>query len=129
MDFGDGNSSQELNPTHRYEPSDSSITYAITLNSGESFCSSSKVVDVTSVSTFVPNFISPNGDGKNDAFEITADDAINLHVYNRWGKKVYESDNYQNSWQPKDIPSGVYFYEILFSDKNTRCNGWVQVMY
>ncbi|MCG8308980.1 MAG: gliding motility-associated C-terminal domain-containing protein [Cytophagales bacterium] len=128
-DFGDGNSSDELDPTHRFEDSDSLKTYTITLKAGASFCTSSKSMEVTSVSTFVPNFISPNGDGKNDAFEITADDEIELYVYNRWGKKVYHAENYQNNWQPKNLASGVYFYEILFKDKNTRCNGWVQVMY
>ena len=127
-DFGDGTISEDFEPQHRYEPSDSLKYYLVTLTSGESFCSNSKTIQVTSVTTFVPNFISPNGDGKNDAFEITANDAIDLHIYNRWGKEVYNAENYQNTWQAGDLAAGVYFYEIIFSDKNTRCNGWVQVM-
>lgn len=126
-DFGDGNTSEEADPTHKYTSSDSLRTFMLTLVAGESFCSHSKSEEVTSVATFVPNFVSPNDDGKNDAFEITADDAIELHIYNRWGKEIYYAENYQNNWQPKDIASGVYFYEIIFDDKNTRCNGWVQV--
>ena len=128
-DFGDGNTSAEQNPEHKYAYSDSLEYFNLTLNAGESFCSSSKSQQVSTVSTFVPNFISPNDDGKNDAFEITANDEIELRVFNRWGKEVYMAENYQNNWTPKDLPPGVYFYEIIFSDKNTRCNGWVQVSY
>jgi gliding motility-associated-like protein len=127
-DFGDGNSSDEFEPSHKYESSDSLKTYTILLNAGESFCSESKTFPVTTTSTFIPNFISPNGDGKNDVFEITADDKIELYVYNRWGKEVYEAENYQNDWQPTELATGVYFYEVIFKDKNTRCNGWIQVL-
>ena len=126
-EFGDGNTSDETDPSHKYTFSDSLQIYNVTLKAGESFCSKSKNQDVTSVATFVPNFVSPNGDEKNDAFEIIADDEIQLYVFNRWGGEVYKSENYQNNWQPKDLSAGVYFYEIIFSDKNTRCNGWVQV--
>lgn len=67
------------------------------------------------------NVFSPNGDGKNDQFEI-----INLEeypnasikIYNRWGELVYQSDNYQNDWNGKhyknhkDVPEGVYFWIV-----------------
>ncbi len=127
-DFGDGNFSEELEPIHQYEPSDSLLSFKISLTAGESFCSDTKIVNNTSVTTFVPNVISPNGDGKNDAFEITATDDIELYIYNRWGKEVYQSVNYQNNWQGGDLASGVYFYQLIFNDKNTRCNGWVEVL-
>ncbi|MCK5700944.1 MAG: gliding motility-associated C-terminal domain-containing protein, partial [Cyclobacteriaceae bacterium] len=113
---------------HQYESSDSTVTYNIKLKAGESFCSNTLNVHATSVKTFVPNFFSPNGDGKNDVFEITADDEIELHIYNRWGKEVFKSENYQNNWQAGNLASAVYFYEIILSDKITTCNGWVQVM-
>jgi hypothetical protein len=57
------------------------------------------------------------------------DGPIDLNIYNRWGRPVYQADDYQNDWGPKDLASGVYYYEIIFSDKNTRCNGWLQVMH
>ena len=128
-DFGDGNASSEFEPVHQYASTDSVNNFEIALTAGESFCSNSVSQHVTSVKPFVPNFFSPNGDGKNEAFEITVDDEIELHIYNRSGKKVYASDNYQNNWQAGDLASGVYYYQIIFNDKNTRCNGWVQVMY
>ncbi len=127
-DFGDGNVSEDAEPTHQYEPSDSIRTFLVALTAGESFCSAEKSMWITSATTFVPNFVSPNADGKNDVFEITADGEVELHIYNRYGKEVFNMYNYQNNWGGENLPSGIYFYEILFSDKNTRCNGWVHVL-
>ncbi len=63
----------------------------------------------------IPNIITPNGDGHNDNFEI--DGLLDLSdskliIYNRWGKKVYESNNYQNDWNGDNLTDGVYFYVL-----------------
>ncbi|MEX2597541.1 MAG: gliding motility-associated C-terminal domain-containing protein, partial [Salibacteraceae bacterium] len=66
----------------------------------------------------IPNVITPNGDGINDAFYIESinnfDDA-RLTVYNRWGQKIFESKPYRNQWVPMNVSSGVYYY-ILTSN-------------
>ncbi len=63
---------------------------------------------------FFPNFISPNNGDEDNQFFIL--DSILLgsefSVYNRWGKKVYQSLQYQNDWDGEDLPSGIYFYTI-----------------
>jgi gliding motility-associated-like protein len=128
-DFGDGTNSEEVDTQHQYQASDSVKTYQVQLSSGESFCSENKIASITTVTPFVPNFISPNGDGKNDVFEIRADGQIELNIYNRWGRPVYMDKDYRNTWGSPEIASGVYFYELIFSDKNTRCNGWIHVMH
>lgn len=67
----------------------------------------------------VPNVFSPNGDGSNDFFHILyMEDYPNSRVvvYNRWGTKVYESNNYQNDWNAKDVADGTYYYIITPSD-------------
>ncbi len=128
-DFGDGNASEEKDTEHQYVEHDSLKIYQVTLTSGESFCTQSKTVPVSSVTPFIPNFISPNNDGMNDVFEIRTDGPVELNVYNRWGKAVYRNELYQNTWGGDDLASGVYYYEVIFSDKNTRCNGWLQVMH
>ena len=51
---------------------------------------------------FIPNVFTPDGDGKNDYFEIMGDDnpcaPVNkLTIFNRWGKKVYEAEGSQLS--------------------------------
>jgi len=128
-EFGDGVTSEEFEVQHQYEASDSLKTYHVKLTSGESFCSENQITPITTVTPFVPNFISPNGDGKNDVFEIRADGQVELNIYNRWGKPIYENKDYRNTWGSNNIASGVYFYELIFSDKNTRCNGWIHVMH
>jgi len=60
-----------------------------------------------------PNIITPNGDSKNDTFEIEGIleyPGSTLIVYNRWGKVVYESNDYRNSWNGADLPEGVYYF-------------------
>lgn len=128
-DFGDGSTSETMDTEYRYEGSDSLKVYQVTLTSGESFCTQSKTVPVSTVTPFIPNFISPNNDGMNDVFEIRTDGPVELNVYNRWGKPVYQNEEYRNTWGGENLASGVYYYEIVFNDKNTRCNGWLQVMY
>ena len=66
----------------------------------------------------IPNVVTPNGDGLNDAFYIG--NVINfpdarLTVYNRWGTKVYDSKPYLNEWVPIEMSAGVYYY-ILTSE-------------
>ena len=43
-----------------------------------------------------------------------------LYVYNRWGIKVYQSDNYQNDWDGEKHSAGTYFYVLYVSDGTVR---------
>ncbi|HLP49245.1 MAG TPA: gliding motility-associated C-terminal domain-containing protein, partial [Chitinophagales bacterium] len=49
---------------------------------------------------FIPNSFSPNGDGNNDVFQIygVGIKTIELKIFNRWGEKVYESNNQFEGW-------------------------------
>jgi gliding motility-associated-like protein len=69
----------------------------------------------------IPNVISPNGDSFNETFFIINMDKhpnSRLEVYNRWGKMVYENDNYQNQWNGDDYSGGTYYYILTPSDPN-----------
>lgn len=60
----------------------------------------------------IPNVFSPNGDGVNDLFTIQnllLYDFRQVTIYNRWGKVVYLSNQYNNDWDGKNVPDGVYF--------------------
>ncbi len=68
-----------------------------------------------------PNVFTPNNDNENDIFKIqNLEDYEQSHIviYNRWGKIVYENDNYQNDWNGthyksgNDIAPGVYFFIV-----------------
>ena len=64
----------------------------------------------------IPNVITPNGDGYNEAFVVDGLENFPnsiLKIYNRWGKKVYESNNYTNDWDGENVTDGVYFYNLI----------------
>ncbi len=83
----------------------------------------------------VPNFISPNGDGYNDALDLTeimAGDVCGLTVINRWGSEVFSTENYQQNWEGidnggSDLPDGAYVI-ILDCDNNVRYRGTVSIV-
>jgi gliding motility-associated-like protein len=62
---------------------------------------------------FIPNVFTPNGDGFNDSFKIlNKTPNTKILISNRWGVKVFESEDYNNDWQGENLPEGVYFYSI-----------------
>ena len=77
-------------------------------------------VDYTNCPVYtLPNVFTPNGDGKNDLlrpFPYTSVDHINLTLFDRWGKKVFETNDPDINWDGKDLTTGqpcsdgVYFY-------------------
>lgn len=66
------------------------------------------------IELYVPEFVSPNGDGVNDVFDLNTDpnDRVELRVYSRWGNLVYKSDDYQNDYSPTNLSDGVYAFWI-----------------
>ena len=91
-------------------------------------CSDTASVLIKAIDAFnIPNGFSPNGDGKNDTWNIkglTADD-IEISIYNRWGGLVYESYYaYDNPWDGvsqsgKKLPIATYYYVITSGSDNT----------
>jgi len=73
----------------------------------------------------IPNVITPNDDGKNDTFTIAVPNS-QIEIYNRWGKRLFVSDNYADDWG-KDISNGTYYY-LLTLPNGVQCKGWIQVL-
>ncbi len=69
---------------------------------------------------FIPNVITPNGDGLNEKFVIenTHFGWWSIDIYNRWGKSVYHSTDYRNTWNGGNLSAGVYYYDL-----HHRCPG------
>lgn len=65
----------------------------------------------------VPNVFTPNADGHNDYWAIKhLPPATSVAIYNRWGQRVYFSENYANDWGGEGLPSGTYIAELVFRD-------------
>lgn len=93
-------------------------------------CSFSETSSINLPQIKIPNVITPNHDGKNDAFVIEGLEyggTWSLLVVNRWGKEVFMVDDYRNNWDAPIEAPGTYFYEIEAPD-GTKCKGWLQVV-
>jgi gliding motility-associated-like protein len=74
----------------------------------------------------IPTLITPNMDGKNDFFVIKGIDTFRktrLSIFNRWGARVYMTDNYANNWDGRDdkgnlLPEDTYYY--ILQPENTK---------
>ena len=76
-------------------------------------------VTVIEQDVFVPSAFSPNGDGVNDIFHVTARKLITLQefkIMNRWGQQIFETRDISKGWdgnfKGKMQDPGVYYYMI-----------------
>ena len=84
----------------------------------------------------LPNIITPNNDNLNDYlfthFAVVYSD-VSLTILNRWGTKVYETNNYDNSWNGVDkngnpLKNGTYYYILTYNNGDSFLNGTVQIL-
>lgn len=80
---------------------------------------------------WVPEAITPNGDGVNDYLEVKGIENSENHVqiFNRWGQLVYEQSNYQNDWDGYSsdgvmLEDETYFY-IIKVNNDRIFNGYI----
>ncbi len=87
----------------------------------------------------VHNGISPNNDNQNEIFLILNIDLLpdtqnnKVTIYNRWGSKVFEVSNYNNTTNVfrglndsgNELPSGTYFYKIEFESGRKSETGYL----
>ncbi len=79
--------------------------YYIATSTSDSGCVANDRVNITVVPKyiiFIPNVFTPNGDGANDFFEVFGNKEawkqFEVQVFNRWGEKVYESNDMNFKW-------------------------------
>ncbi len=93
------------------------------------------VVPDTTMPVTLYDAFSPNGDGKNEVWNIgninEFPDCV-VKIYNTWGKLVFTSDGYPEPWDGKnngkDLPAGTYFYIINLGGENETYTGSVNIV-
>jgi gliding motility-associated-like protein len=128
-DFGNGSYSQLENPASFYSQNG---TYTVTLKVGDQYqCTSSYTAEVkiytivSEIAKLIPNFISPNNDGKNDYWRLDFIQVFfpkaEIEIFNRWGVKLFRSEGYSNAWDGSykgdPLPVGAYLFTIKLNDR------------
>ena len=119
-------------------------TYILTITNANGCIGSDDVtVSVTggrSIAVSPANAFTPNSDGINDRWIITTDNTViagsgHVIVMSRDGKRVYESNSYQNDWQGtykgNALPDGTYYFVVeykLTNGETTRLKGNVTIL-
>jgi gliding motility-associated-like protein len=136
FDFGDGTTSDLNAVEHLYTESG---LYNVKLIAVREFCVTESVQPMTFGPLKFPNVITPAlEDDKNDTFTIQFGDEpgpspadfgfkTRVAIYDRWGRLVYENDDYRSDWSGSDLSTGVYYYEVTVQDHAT-CKGWVHLV-
>ncbi len=76
---------------------------------------------------YVPDGITPNGDGVNDELIIEGIENYEtneLLIFDRWGNLVFQASPYKNSWDgnynSEGLPEGAYYYVLKTDVTNKR---------
>jgi gliding motility-associated-like protein len=94
-------------------------------NNQESYSNTAKIIGNTTF--YIPNAFSPNDDNLNEFFGINGKfiSFIEITIYNKWGQKVFYSNEIKNKWdgkfKNKPVIEGTYLYyaKIRTSDSKT----------
>ncbi|MGB1316966.1 MAG: PKD domain-containing protein, partial [Flavobacteriales bacterium] len=141
--FGDGASSEDINPTHTYEVGPGNVVTLVAYNN-DSLCVDSLVIDYSgqwfgndSIAIEYANIFTPNFDGINDCFKPEVEgvfsECYELVVYNRWGELIFESVAGQaHCWDGRTkggrmVPEGTYYY--ISDVRGMDHAGFVTVVY
>lgn len=108
----------------------SSGEYFITITTPDGCIGEDSIV-ISDTSCDIQRGISPNGDGYNDAFDLSTLNVKKLSIYNRYGQEVYTKNDYKNEWvgqtnKGDELPTGTYFYMIERSTGEST-TGWIYI--
>jgi gliding motility-associated-like protein len=84
---------------------------------------------------FIPNAITPNGDGVNDVWnikDIAEFKNTEVIIINRWGDEIFSAKPYKNDWdgtyKGKPLPAGTYYYILKIDELGQVINGNITII-
>ena len=113
-------------------------TYTVEITDAN-MCTFNDTIEVTLIAETclrIPNLFTPNGDGKNDVWDIESIQLYHnvvIEIYTRWGKLIFRSDNgYQDPWdgtfKGKELPMDSYHYIIDLGDGSKPIVGSITIV-
>ncbi len=83
----------------------------------------------------IPTTFTPNGDGKNDLWEVgnlfTYERSV-IEIYDRYGHRLFRAEEdglaWDGTYQGKELPVGTYYYVIVLNDGSTSYKGSVTIL-
>lgn len=130
-DFGDGTEpATGAVVEHRYLTAGTFQPVASVPGAGSGPCNSQQPLPTVTVQApFLPNIITPNGDGDNDTFRPQVGGCPGrLQVFTRWGQTVFERADYRNDWDGGPLPAGTYYYLLRAEDGTILVKGWLEIV-
>jgi gliding motility-associated-like protein len=137
-EFGDGSTSTNMHPNNTYNTHG---TYIINLYVEDDLgCrdSISKALRIlTEFYIYVPNAITPNGNGINDVFYASTVNVVEFEmlIFNRWGELIFTANNdrfyWDGTYKGEFVQDGIYPYIIKYTsinDDEGTINGHVTVI-
>lgn len=79
-------------------------------------------------SIYVPNQIKINPEGRLEKWVISNLEEYpenQVKIFNRRGKLVYHTHNYQNNWPESTPPEDKYYFILEIESK--RISGWIEI--
>ena len=120
--FGDKDSSKLQDPDHNYQAAGNFKVELYIVDKNGCIDSTSRTVKVLDdFVCFIPDVITPNGDGHNDVFNVVGMGikTIACQIYNRWGEQLYETNQFvawDGTYQNEFVQDGVYVYLMQIKD-------------
>ncbi|MBK8362286.1 MAG: gliding motility-associated C-terminal domain-containing protein [Bacteroidetes bacterium] len=82
----------------------------------------------------IPNVFTPNGDNVNDFYEMKSlcyFEQFRIIIFNRWGKKMYESNNPGFKWDGRteggtEASEGVYYW--IMDTRSGQLHGFLELI-
>ncbi|MFN6945384.1 MAG: gliding motility-associated C-terminal domain-containing protein, partial [Cytophagaceae bacterium] len=124
--FTDSDSSIAKRPIFSFEDGAYEVKAKIV---GDGGCYVWDTINIKAFSLFIPNLITPDGDGVNDFWELTENhEHIYVEIYNRWGELVYSKHGYVKEWGGDAVLEGVYYYLVRDVRYRKEFKGWLHVL-
>lgn len=117
---------------------DKTTTYKVTAFNANG-CSKEQEITINVLEDYqtlnATNILTPNGDGANDSFVIRNIDMYpgnTVRIYDRGGKLLYNTMNYNNDWKGtvngSPLPTGTYYYIVDFGKGKQTIKGFITLV-